>query len=292
MHILVKMSDSYIPTLFVEDLRWLIEGHFITSDCDLSRFWLPDWPQRIDELAHHPDALVEKIQSCKSHFLGSYFESLFSFAIEHFSCLKILLEHEQIVDQGKTLGELDMLVETPDGELIQFEIAAKFYLERPDLFPDNWIGPNKNDSLRKKTQRARSHQLTILDKECAKLQLHKITEGREVTRHLMIFGRLYYAVDQCGAFLQDIENKEKNVWIRVSELNGLAENITHFCELTKPHWFSLPNFTRDYMSFTTECIDRWIEDFKHDARPKHVCLRFELSSTASSYCVFVVPDTW
>jgi len=44
---------------------------------------------------------------------------------------------------GQTLGEVDMLVETPDGETpINLKLRL-FYLERLDLYPHHWIDPNK-----------------------------------------------------------------------------------------------------------------------------------------------------
>lgn len=288
---------------YVSDLAWIVtskrdwqgkcrDQNLIESDVSLSQYWLPDVSERLSALVKAPAPLERAIHACKSHFLGSYFETLFSFAIAHFSSLKVVAEHEQVIQDGKTLGEVDMLVETPAGELIQFEVAIKFYLERLDLYPDHWVGPNKNDSLRKKVTRARSHQLQILQTQPGKDLLHSFAFGREASASLLIFGRLYLALNQPSKISKLCDTVGFGGWLALSNVASLFPHFSHVVELTKPHWLTNPNMTRDSSLFTAQCIYKWRDLFLKDARPLHICLWSESKGSMSSRFIFVVPDNW
>ncbi|QUX95476.1 DUF1853 domain-containing protein [Marinomonas sp. CT5] len=277
----------------VKDLAWLVEGHYIERDFDLQPYWLDDVNERLLWLDKHPDAIVSALAACKSHFLGSYFETLFSFAIEQLSVLKIHLEHFQIESEGKTLGEVDMLVETPDGELHQFEIAIKFYLERPDLFPHDWIGPNKNDSLLKKVTRAREHQLIILQTSEGSAAIEAIAEGRNPQASLLIFGRLYVSLDSKDKVIEWLNQIEHGGWIRVSQVALLAPFFSDFFILQKPHWLSVPCISDNFPFNSLQYAYNLVGEFLFDSRPKHVLLKPTFNTTDQIYRnVFIVPDTW
>ena len=282
------ISDS-LQHPFVKDLAWLVEGHYIEHDFDLEPYWIEDVWSRLSELDRNPDALVEAITACKSHFLGSYFETLFSFAIENLSSLIVVLEHFQIEGEGRTLGEVDMLVETPDGQLHQFEIAIKFYLERMDLTPHHWIGPNKNDSLLKKVTRAREHQLSILSSEEGLSAIHEIARGRKPQSDLLIFGRLYYALKG----KDDIDRwitQENGGWIRASDAALLTSYFSHFLILQKPHWMAFSTIINDFTAFSLQSVSSLVDSFLRDERPQHLLLWNMKKNLKRS--MFVVPDSW
>ena len=279
---------------YVNDLAWLMEGHFIENDLDLSIYWQAGWKSKLLALANYPAPLEDAVKACKSHFLGSYFEVLFSYAIRHFSTLTVLLEHQQVVEQGKTLGEVDMLVETPDGTLLQFEIAIKFYLERPSLYPEHWIGPNKNDSLYKKVSRARAHQLTIMETASAKEQWQDILKGRPVTPCLLIYGRLFLSLNDDSNRLDCIRKTGFGGWIYAAQATSLLAEFAQARTVKKPHWLSLSDFYDDYVPFTAEAITAWSEAFHYDARPIYLCLSkgAQEIDAGVKYSLFVVPNTW
>ncbi|ETX11925.1 hypothetical protein MUS1_08275 [Marinomonas ushuaiensis DSM 15871] len=275
----------------VKDLAWLVEGHYIEQDFDLGLYWLFDVEERLLLLDSDPALLINAVSACKSHFLGSYFETLFSFAIEHLSSLSVVLEHFQIEGKGKTLGEVDMLVETPEGELHQFEIAIKFYLERPDLYPHDWIGPNKNDSLLKKVTRAREHQLSILHTEAGFAAIKHVAKNRVPKSTLLIFGRLYLALKNQQDIASWLDQDERGGWIRESDFTLLMTSFSHFYVLDKPHWMSFPNLNDQFIVFSAESAGHLVSDFLKDDRPKHVFL-YDIESKQFNNSVFVVPDSW
>lgn len=277
----------------VRDLAWLVEGHYIERDACLEDYWLADVEARLLVLDQAPAPLIEALAQCKSHFLGSYFETLFSFAIEHLSSLNVLKEHFQITQDGKTLGEVDLLVETPQGELVQFEIAIKFYLERPDLSPHHWIGPNKNDSLLKKVTRAREHQLCILQTDAGLSAIQDIAKGRVPRECLLIFGRLYLELGDEASVTAWMEQTYYGGWIRVSQLSLLTPYFSDFSIIEKPHWLAPQNINDKFASNFLQSAYNLVGEFLHDDRPKHALFRQASDSIYSSFrSVFIVPDSW
>ncbi|WP_353668076.1 DUF1853 family protein [Marinomonas sp. THO17] len=277
----------------IEDLQWLVEGHVLESDFDLSPYWCADLEQRLAKLRQDNQPLLDRIARTKSHFLGSYFEALFSFAIEQLTELKIIKEHFQIDQMGKTLGEVDMLVRLPTGEIHQFEIAIKFYLQRPDLAPNDWIGPNKNDSLHKKVTRARQHQLTLLSTSVGKqwLEQHNITS--EVESNLLIFGRFYMALNNSRAIELWFAEEVLGGWIRASQFIQLQAYFSCFYVLQKPHWMSNPLEDANSTFFSRESAYNLVSLFLRDERPIHLFMLPSLgASKVSGKCIFVVPDHW
>lgn len=289
------MILSCVQNPYLRDLIWLTECHFIEADLDLSQYWHLDLDERLLYLCRHPESLNQKMQQCKSHFLGSYFEALFSFAIEHLSTLTLIVEHLQIQAKGKTLGEVDMLVKTPEGVFYQFEIAVKFYLERPDNYPHHWLGPNKNDSLLKKVSRAREHQLMILKTSPGYEQIQPFTQGGVIQTALLIFGRLYYACKvDADITNSSLSSDRESWWLRISNVDILFSSFSHSMELKKPHWLALPNLARDFVELTPEYKSDLVTQFLQDSRPKHLCLWNKASSTSNRVFrhAFVVPDAW
>ena len=287
------MISERVKHPFVKDIAWLVEGHYIERDFELEPYWLPDIEAKLLALDDQPQPLIDAVTACKSHFLGSYFETLFSFAIRNFSVLIVHHEHVQIVGQGKTLGEVDMLVETPEGQLHQFEIAIKFYLERQDLYPDHWIGPNKNDSLLKKVSRARNHQLQILQTAEGKIAIADIAQDRIPHANLLVFGRLYFALNQDSDISTWFTQPENGGWIRASDFISLKSYFSNFLVLPKPHWLSYPAVNENIPFNFSQFAYNLVGEILHDSRPRHVFMwsAADAAGDISKY-VFVVPDSW
>lgn len=78
----------------------------------------------------------------------------------------ILYENLQILDNGKTIGELDAIIRNENtGKLTHIEIAYKFYLLDPSISDNpikNWIGPNRNDTLFQKLEKLKTQQFPLL----------------------------------------------------------------------------------------------------------------------------------
>jgi hypothetical protein len=102
--------------------------------------------------------------------LGHLAERIVSELIKSSSNYKVLYEHFQIIEGQKTIGEIDFIIEnTIDKKLIHLELAYKFYLFDPSISSEhinNWIGPNRNDSLVEKLDKLKSKQFPLLYHSC------------------------------------------------------------------------------------------------------------------------------
>ncbi|MFT2109631.1 DUF1853 family protein [Marinomonas sp. 2405UD68-3] len=300
----------------VNDLAWVFSAPMIVADLDLSLWWEEGLEEKLNELDRGPATLLDCVAQCKSHFLGAYFEVLFSFAIRYFSTLTVVFEHEQLSDEnGKTLGEIDMLVKTPDGRFFQFEIAIKYFLEVKQGGDIEWIGPNKTDSLSKKSEKARAKQLRILETKIGRSYLEQWGIYQAVEPMLLIFGYLFTdgrkSEDlQREKSAQNVElngkrmasDNENAYWIRLTEFKTKSFNKCSFYELIKPKWMTFNNIKREEIqSYESVCLDL-DRSFKSDIRPKMYSVWnqspedvLNANKVIGGYPyerVFIVPDAW
>ncbi|MBJ7550464.1 DUF1853 family protein [Marinomonas ostreistagni] len=284
------MSHS-VKQLFA-DLEWLLcERESFVIDIPLAKFLLPTWPQKLQELKANPHELMEHMASAKSHFLGTYFEQLFSFVIQHFSTLRVIAEHQQIHVDGKTYGEVDLLAEL-QGKVYQFEIALKFYLYRSDLMGGIWIGPNKNDNLHKKESHARNHQLKILTINEGKEWLTSVSKCSDTQKNLMIYGRHFYPLKNktCNFFAH---SDWHGGWIRLSDLYLAQPFLSQLCEANKPYWITANSDISVKKQINNDLMLELSLRFRGDERPVlFSCVSSIKLDSSELFWLFVCPDDW
>lgn len=126
--------------------------------------------------------------------LGHLAERIVSELIESSDNYRLLFENIQIKEGKLTIGELDFIIERiHDKQLIHMELAYKFYLYDPTIATehiDNWIGPNRNDSLIEKLEKLRTKQFTLLHQPSTQEVLDKI-EIDQVKQALCFLVSLY-----------------------------------------------------------------------------------------------------
>ncbi len=87
--------------------------------------------------------------------VGRRFESLMADWLSESSVLRLLARNWPLREQGRVVGEVDLLVER-DGRRDLWELACKWYL---GVAGAGWIGPGLNDRLDHKLARLRDLQL-------------------------------------------------------------------------------------------------------------------------------------
>ncbi|WP_418263125.1 DUF1853 family protein [Flavobacterium faecale] len=98
--------------------------------------------------------------------LGHLVEKIISELIKASSNYNIVYENLQIIEDKKTIGEIDFIIQNEiTKQLTHLELAYKFYLYDPTLSAEpinNWIGPNRNDSLQEKLEKLKTKQFPLL----------------------------------------------------------------------------------------------------------------------------------
>lgn len=161
------MTDPSLPSAAPDhwqNLLWSLACPDISTDSRLP--WLPasrraalhDFFSRREIRTGLEAKLIRLLEQGRSRRLGIYFENLWAFAFQHHPNYRLLARNLPIRSEGRTLGELDFVVQhLPDDATEHWELAVKFYLQ----IQSQWVGPGLRDRLDIKLARMADHQLPI-----------------------------------------------------------------------------------------------------------------------------------
>jgi hypothetical protein len=183
------------------------------------------------ELQADPALLHNAATRLQSHpsprRLGLIFEQWVAALVDASQGLERVASNLPIREQGRTLGELDMLVrDRQSGELWHWELALKFYLATAE----QWYGPNRHDTLARKAHHLYQQQLPRSRSNVARAQLAE--QGWEVHgQALLTRGRLFYhrAIPPSG--VKPTPGHERGWWRTTDELEDGPWSI-----IERPYW--------------------------------------------------------
>lgn len=184
-------------------------------------------------LDEQPHKLVATIKSLKSTRLGIYAETLLRFFFEHFEGVELVLSQYQVFDDGKTLGEVDFVIEW-EGRVIHIEFTTKYYLstENTNVY-SSWIGPSGNDDLEKKLFKARDFQLPLVRSSCFKEQTDLFPES-----YLLMKG-VFFTNEENYPLWKNSKSFYPSYYRYTSFLNTIKQtNLQRYNVLSRPHWLS------------------------------------------------------
>ncbi len=196
------MDYEALQSACVRDLAWALASPPLMRPEATSCHWFDaDWYRRLGQqsadwlhtLDANPSALQSLLQAQRDQRLGAYFESLWMFYFAHSPHYRLLQRNLQVVAAGRTLGELDCIVEErASGRRLHIELAVKFYLGVADTGAlHNWHGANSNDRLDHKMQALLRHQ-SVLSRQPEVAGILR-DRGIEVDDCAVILkGRLFY----------------------------------------------------------------------------------------------------
>ena len=144
---------------FVHDLVWAVNS---PSLMDLtSHVSVPRQPLKVSDV--DCEHLNTYLNEHREQRVGRYFERLIVYWIGFIRRCEIVAHSQQLRDGNRTIGEIDMLFRDEQGRLNHWELACKFYLQVDvgDVPVTDYVGPNANDTLRKKATRLVEHQLPL-----------------------------------------------------------------------------------------------------------------------------------
>lgn len=230
-----------------------------------------------------------------SHKVGLYFELLVEFLISNVLRGNIKHRSQQIVENGRTVGEIDFIFEH-HSMIWHLETAVKFYFAIPEahLNGSRLVGPNSSDCFESKIDRIFSHQLPLSRRVCP-----------EVTHRVAyVKGRIFYPAN-----LSDVNSAiastprelnrrhDKGVWCRVAESADVLRSIKadRYLLRTKPHWLS--NIRQQADSADTSTIPKitayLVQHFANSHRPIMLSALIEVDGWLEEVKrVFVVDDLW
>lgn len=226
------------------------------------------------------DIIKSKVpfSDCNIHFeeayhgnprLGFLYQHLCEVLFELNCNTNVAATELQLNDNGKTVGELDFIIDdNVAGELQHWEVAIKFYL----LYKGKWYGPNARDRLDKKLRHMLQKQLQHTRNP---LFYSQYPNWKNLSQHLLMQGRLYINPFLDQPIPTHCEHKRLNAsqikghWCFRSQAHRIKEKLY---PLTKPLWAI---GRREFSGELTEIQDKVIH-----------------CETQSGQFWFIVPDHW
>ncbi len=218
------------------DLRWSIRSPSLIRSTHEENVGEFPWDESYDL---DTDDLQERLSGKIDRRVGHYFENLVSYYLTRIRRYELVARGWQVIEKGRTIGELDFIYRNHAGQLVHLETAVKFYLVWPHENPTGsfFIGPNASDDLDKKMRRMLEHQLPLSTRLAERF-------GEEISlRRAFVKGRIFYhPEDGLPAETQTrlAENHLRGTWIRRSESQWIdaygAE--ARFQILRKPYWLA------------------------------------------------------
>jgi len=272
----------------LRDLKWVISSPSLIAQPSAEEPLpaVPDF-EAVDQ--RHLDGFLGPY----SYFrIGQYYEGLVLYWLEHIRRLKIIARHQQVFEESRTVGEIDVLFEDEAGVMTHWEIAVKFYLYYPEVNPvdSHFIGPNVKDSFERKMRRLIEYQLPLSQTHFPDVRC----------RQAFVKGMIFYHPDQSSpAQLPEklSPTHERGTWLHLSELSRLTEQHEELVFLIreKPEWLSdaLCSRTDERLLSFANLQSQLETHFQEQTRPILIsALSCQQITCHEVERVFVVPDSW
>lgn len=213
---------------------------------------------------HHELGALAESMVMRSHFLGVRFEQAYLAACRFFGPYDVHEANLQVIDEGQTLGEFDLLLESANGAVHQ-ELAVKFYLGLPSAAGHYiWFGPGQRDRLDLKLEALLQRQLRLSDDAVAKNLMASL--GFAVKQvELVIKGYLFYPFDSTATLPEVTQDNLtpsmemvkslltpdhcRGYWIQKTHLEQLSGFGDHWVILPKAVWLQPAHSAQEALDF-------------------------------------------
>lgn len=184
--------------------------------------------------------------------LGHLAEKVVSKLIKTSTNYNVLYENIQLIEEGKTIGEIDFIIsEKETKQIIHLELAYKFYLFDPNyssLEINNWIGPNRNDSLTQKLEKIKTKQFPLLHHKAAQEKFKDINI-KEASQKLCLLVSLYIPYTYKAEFTPVFQKAIKGYYVNAEKFTDFDHSEKKYCLPSKKKWGIDPSHNEDWMSF-------------------------------------------
>ncbi len=184
--------------------------------------------------------------------LGHLAEKIVSELIKSSTNYKVLFENIQIIEEEKTIGEIDFILQNKNTkQILHVELAYKFYLFDPSISSEtinNWIGPNRNDSLQEKLAKLKTKQFPLLYHNCTKEKLNTIAIN-EVSQALCLLVSLFIPYEYKADFSPEYQNAIKGYYLNFETFIKLDNSEKTYYIPTKKEWGMEPAENKNWSGF-------------------------------------------
>ena len=168
-----------------------------------------------------PSGLLDLLRERRAHKVGLAYEALVQWGLAQGMGYRCLAWDVQVFEAKRTIGAMDLILQSPQGEYEHWELAYKVYLQvGSEVGWENWVGPGQRDRLQTKVRRLLDHQLPLsirpeAQPTLAALGIHTITH-----RRVLLQGVLFtqWGADVCRATQGNLPAQGR--WLRLSQLDG------------------------------------------------------------------------
>lgn len=184
--------------------------------------------------------------------LGHLVEVIVAGLIKSSSNYQLLYENSQLIVDKRTIGEIDFIIQEENTkQLIHLELAYKFYLFDPQISSvpiNNWIGPNRNDSLVEKLEKVKSRQFPLLYHERAKSKFSTIAID-EVSQALCLLVSLFVPFEFKGSLAPDYEQAVKGYYLNFEKFISFNHLGKSYYLPSKTEWGMEPSENEAWTDF-------------------------------------------
>lgn len=184
--------------------------------------------------------------------LGHLAEKIVSILIQSSTNYEVLYEGIQLIENKKTIGEIDFILSNQNTkELIHVELAYKFYLYDPHISSEqinNWIGPNRNDSLQEKLDKINNKQFPLLYHDAAQSQLANLAL-KDISQQLCLLVNLFVPYQSEIQFPAVYQKAIKGYYLNMEAFIGLDHSEKGYYLPQKKEWGIDPSEHEKWKSF-------------------------------------------
>lgn len=184
--------------------------------------------------------------------LGHLVEKITSELIKFSSTFEVLHENVQVIEDKKTIGEIDFILKNVDShEVIHMELAYKFYLFDPSISSEpvnNWIGPNRNDSLKEKLEKLKQKQFPLLRHPCTQAKIKDI-KVENVSQKLCLLMSLFVPLEFKGILSPSYKNAVKGYYLNFDKFASLHNDGKTYYIPSKKEWGIDPSVNENWAEF-------------------------------------------
>ncbi|MFK7809362.1 MAG: DUF1853 family protein [Saprospiraceae bacterium] len=184
--------------------------------------------------------------------LGHLVERIVSELIKSSNKYELLYESLQIQENKKTIGEIDFIIrEQNTGQILHLELAYKFYLYDPSISThaiNNWVGPNRNDSLKTKLEKLKSNQFPLLFKEPTKESINELAVN-EIDQALCLMASLFIPYQIKGDLSFIYKKNTTGLYMDTATFRGLDHTDGEYYIPSKSEWGMKPSDNDSWIEY-------------------------------------------